>query len=81
MAKALELAQEAYDHGEVPVGAVFLHRGLVIASGRNRTNETKNATRHAEIEAIDLIVSSYENPPWHEIEATAVLIEGNSKVD
>ncbi|RWS11402.1 initiation factor 4E-like protein [Dinothrombium tinctorium] len=45
--------------GEVPVGCVFVfnkHQSndyLIVGKGRNRVNETKNATRHAEMEAID----------------------------
>lgn len=32
---AFELAQEALDNHEVPVGCVFLYNGSVISSGRN----------------------------------------------
>ncbi|ANM59125.1 Cytidine/deoxycytidylate deaminase family protein [Arabidopsis thaliana] len=39
---------------------VFLEDGKVIASGRNRTNETRNATRHAEMEAIDQLVGQWQ---------------------
>ena len=42
MKEALKLAQEAYDASEVPVGCVFVHQGKIIASGRNRTNESLN---------------------------------------
>lgn len=61
MRLALEMAQEAFDHNEVPVGSVFVQRGRVIAKGRNRTNELMNATRHAELEAIDCILR--DQPP------------------
>jgi tRNA-specific adenosine deaminase 2 len=40
---------------------VFVHDGKVIAKGRNNTNESKNATRHAEIEAMDSVFLG-ENP-------------------
>ncbi|CAG8561369.1 3482_t:CDS:2 [Funneliformis mosseae] len=60
MREALNLAQEAYDNHEVPVGCVFVLDDKIIGSGRNRTNETLNGTRHAEFEAIDLILSSGE---------------------
>ena len=47
------MAQQAFDAGEVPVGAVICDRnGTVIGRGRNRREETKNAAGHAEIEAI-----------------------------
>ncbi|KAJ1030831.1 hypothetical protein NDA18_002061 [Ustilago nuda] len=61
MREALAMAQEALDANEVPVGGVFVRKGKVIARGRNRTNELLNATRHAELEAIDHILS--ELPP------------------
>ncbi|EST09822.1 Histidine-specific methyltransferase, SAM-dependent [Kalmanozyma brasiliensis GHG001] len=57
MQEALAMAQEALDANEVPVGGVFVRKGEVIARGRNRTNELLNATRHAELEAIDHILS------------------------
>ena len=52
MAQALELAKEAFEQGEVPVGAVVVKDGQIIATGRNRREENKNALCHAEIEAI-----------------------------
>lgn len=52
MRRALELAQEAADEGEVPVGAVVVRDGRVIGAGRNRREQDKNALAHAEIEAI-----------------------------
>ena len=53
MEKALELAQEAFDDGEVPVGAVIVRNGEIIATGRNRREKKKNALFHAEIDAIN----------------------------
>ncbi|ORX50931.1 cytidine deaminase-like protein [Hesseltinella vesiculosa] len=59
--EALKVAEEAYDHMEVPVGCVFVkNNDQVIARGRNRPNETCNATRHAEIEAIDDILKTHD---------------------
>lgn len=52
MRKALLLAKEAGEAGEVPVGAVIVKDGKVIATGRNRRETHKNALGHAEIEAI-----------------------------
>ncbi|MBQ7692703.1 MAG: nucleoside deaminase [Oscillospiraceae bacterium] len=50
---ALALAREAGEHGEVPVGCVILGPGgAVIGRGRNRREETGDATAHAELEAI-----------------------------
>ncbi len=54
MALALELAREAADAGEVPVGAVIAdEHGNIIGRGRNRREERCSAIHHAEIEAIE----------------------------
>ena len=53
MREALKLAQEAFDDGEVPVGAVIVKDGDIIAVGRNRREKAKNALLHAEIDAIN----------------------------
>lgn len=53
MDRALTLAFEAAEKGEVPVGAVIVKNGEIIAEGRNRREEKKNALSHAEIEAIN----------------------------
>lgn len=50
---ALEMAQEAFDDGEVPVGAVVTRNGEIVAKGRNRREKAKNALLHAEIDAIN----------------------------
>ncbi|TMX01918.1 hypothetical protein EJD97_023154 [Solanum chilense] len=60
MKLALEQANDALANLEVPVGCVFVEDGEVIASGRNRTTETRNATRHAEMEAIDFLVQQWQ---------------------
>jgi tRNA(adenine34) deaminase len=53
MQAALNLAKEAFDDGEVPVGAVIVQNGKIIATGRNRREKKKNALMHAEIDAIN----------------------------
>ncbi|HZK39922.1 MAG TPA: tRNA adenosine(34) deaminase TadA [Clostridia bacterium] len=53
MQAALTLAREASAEGEVPVGAVIVHKGEIIGQGRNRRERDKNALAHAEIEAIE----------------------------
>ncbi|KAI0318096.1 cytidine deaminase-like protein [Amylostereum chailletii] len=58
MREALAMAEEALVAQEVPVGCVFVRGGKVIAKARNRTNELQNATRHAELEAIDAILAN-----------------------
>lgn len=53
MRMALELAKQAADEGEVPVGAVVVQGDRVVGTGRNRREARKNSLAHAEIEAID----------------------------
>lgn len=53
---AFDQAVEALEAGEVPVGCIVVRQGIVIAKGRNRVNESLNATRHAEMVAIDQLV-------------------------
>lgn len=54
MRRALELAREAGECGEVPVGAVVADAtGQIIGEGRNRREERRSAVHHAEIEAIE----------------------------
>lgn len=56
---SLNLAKEALAVGEVPVGCIFIDNdGNILASSRNTVNETKNATRHAEINCMDIIVKA-----------------------
>lgn len=52
MQQALLLAQEAAAEGEVPVGALVVKDGQVLATGRNRRETAHNALAHAEIEAL-----------------------------
>lgn len=53
MQEALLLAEEAADRGEVPVGCVITDvSGRIIGRGRNRREEARDATAHAELEAI-----------------------------
>lgn len=49
---ALVRAKHAAADGEVPVGAIIVCNGEIIATGRNRREKTHDATAHAEIEAI-----------------------------
>ena len=52
MCLAIEQARLSAQEGEVPVGAVIVKDGEVIATGRNRRETDKNALAHAELEAI-----------------------------
>lgn len=49
MALALEQAKDAAVAGEVPIGAVLVMDGKIIAADRNRREELNDATAHAEI--------------------------------
>ena len=51
--RAIELAQEAAKRDEVPVGALIVHRGEIIAEASNTREASKCATHHAEILAIE----------------------------
>lgn len=53
MQAALDLAREAGEWGDVPVGCVIVHEGKIIARGRNRREQDGNALAHAELEAIE----------------------------
>ncbi len=53
MQRALELARMAAEEDEVPVGALIVYDGRIIAEARNRREADKLATHHAEILAIE----------------------------
>ena len=52
MNEALSLAKQAAKLDEVPVGAVIVKNGEIIAAAHNRRQTDKNALSHAECEAI-----------------------------
>ncbi len=52
MERALALAREAAAAGEVPVGAVLVRDGALVAEGRNRPIADHDPTAHAEIVAL-----------------------------
>jgi tRNA(adenine34) deaminase len=52
MERALSKAMLAAEAGEVPVGAVAMHNGEIIAGGQNRVLRDKDPTAHAEIIAM-----------------------------
>ena len=54
MGQALLEAQKAADHEEVPIGAVIVKDGEIIARSYNARELHQKATHHAEICAIDL---------------------------
>jgi tRNA(adenine34) deaminase len=46
---ALDLAEQAANAGEAPVGAVIFENGEILASARNRMRELNDPTAHAEL--------------------------------
>jgi len=52
MRQALQMARQAYEVEEVPVGAIIVHRGRVIAAAHNQRETLQDPTAHAEIIAI-----------------------------
>ena len=51
MKKALQEAETAYDKGEVPVGAIIVHKNQIIARAHNLTETLTDVTAHAEMQA------------------------------
>lgn len=49
MEMALALAREAFCRGEVPIGALLVREGEILARGYNRREALQDATAHAEI--------------------------------
>ena len=52
MSRALELARQARDQKEVPVGAIVVHEGAVIGEGFNQPITLADPSAHAEMQAI-----------------------------
>lgn len=57
MRQALAEAKEAFDAGEIPVGAVVVWNGRVIARAHNLTETLHDVTAHAEMQAITAAAS------------------------
>ena len=58
MKMALVEAQKAFDEDEVPIGAVIVCKGRVIARAHNLTEMLNDVTAHAEMQAITAAASS-----------------------
>ena len=63
MSRALEEARAAESHGDVPVGAVVVHRHNVIAARHNERELTGDPTSHAEVLALRDAANVIGN--WH----------------
>ena len=61
MQKAMQMAQEAADTDEIPIGAVVVHKGRIIGKGYNQTEKLNDVTAHAEMLAITAAASFLNN--------------------
>ena len=60
MKVALKEAQKAFDKDEVPIGAVIVKNGKVIARAYNKREEKNMATAHAEVLAINKACKKFD---------------------
>ncbi len=68
MQEALKEARKAFAMDEVPVGAVLVHRGRVIARGHNQVETLQDATAHAEMICITAGENALQN--WRLLDTT-----------
>ena len=61
MREALREAKIAFEKDEVPVGAVLVYEGRILARGHNQVELLQDATAHAEILALSSAAASLEN--------------------
>lgn len=61
MSRALALAEQGSAQGEVPVGAILVRDGLLLAQGFNQPISTHDPTAHAEIVALRAAASAVGN--------------------
>jgi len=73
MKEALELARKAKAIGEVPIGAVIVHKEEIIAKAYNTREIDKNALMHAEIKAINTACRKFGGWRLHECDLYVTL--------
>jgi tRNA(adenine34) deaminase len=61
MRQALDLAMQAYEEGEVPVGAIVVHADRIIGTGYNQREQLQDPTAHAEMLAINQAAESLKS--------------------
>lgn len=61
MFQAFRLAEQAYEEGEIPVGAVVVHNDRIIGRGYNQVERLHDPTAHAEILAISAACDTLES--------------------
>ena len=74
MLEALKEAKKAFQDDEVPVGAVIVDQGRIIARGYNQVERLKDPTAHAEIIAITS-AANYLGTKWLNQASLYVTIE------
>ncbi len=74
MSEALKEARRAFEEDEVPVGAVIVHKGKIIARGYNQIERLKDPTAHAEMLALTS-ATSYLGSKWLNEASIYVTIE------
>ena len=52
MKSAMDLARQAFEEGEVPIGAVIVHENRIIGASGNQREQLRDPTAHAEMIAI-----------------------------
>jgi tRNA(adenine34) deaminase len=61
MQQAFTLAEQAWNEGEVPVGAVVVHNNQIIGRGYNQTELLNDSTAHAEMIALSAAMATLES--------------------
>lgn len=68
MHAALDMARQAFEEGEVPIGAVIVHNDRIIGAAGNQREQLKDPTAHAEIIAITQAAESLGS--WRLLDCT-----------
>ena len=79
MVKALQLAERAYEEGEVPVGAIVVLNNQIIGKGYNQVEKLKDPTAHAEMIALSAACDTIGNK--YEGNLTKLLVSCGAKSD
>lgn len=58
MTLALQEAKQAYNEGEIPIGAIVVSQGKILGRGHNLTERLNDVTAHAEMQAITAATSA-----------------------
>jgi len=74
MSEALKEARKALEKEEVPVGAVVVHKGRIVARGHNQVECLKDPTAHAEMIALTS-ATNYLKSKWLNDASLYVTIE------